>query len=139
MKLKYVTPQMREEVFQANEYVAACWYIGCERAFDTDNVEWEQQGVSHGSNNDGTGCGHQENQAIRVSDNGVVSLVEVRTSGLGDLQCTITDSSWNPTTLKQSDVKTGNMVYWTTSADNRIWHHYGKIEGTDSGANANHS
>ena len=135
MKLTYVTPQMKEEVFTANEYVATCWAIGCARAYDGNSQE-QQYGVSHGAQAEGTGCGHATNQAIRVADNGAVSMVELQTDGLGDLPCTITDANWHKTALNQSQVATGNTVYWTTTAaDGRTWHHYGQIEGSD----VNHS
>lgn len=137
MKLTYVTPQMHEEIFQANEYVAACWYIGCAKAGSDDY--YESGDITHGAQASGTGCGHAQNQAIRVSDTGVVSMVEVQTDRLGDLPCTITDSKWNPITLNQSDVETGKTIYWTTTSGNRTWHHYGTVGGTGDGANANHS
>lgn len=143
MKKQYITPVMTEELFQANEYVAACWTIACARATDGNSVEPSVKGqeVTHGKYGKNSGCGFAENQVISSNGDGTVKMTEVLTRQNGDLPCTITDSSWNQITLKEKDVKIGETVYWTTSATDgtgRVWHHYGQVQSAGSG-NANHS
>ena len=139
MKKRYVTPAMMEELFQANEYVAACWTIACARGHDGNSVE--SSGVTHGTTGEDSGCGYAKNQVISSAGNGLVKMTEVLTQQAHDLDCTITDNKWNPINLKESDVKIGETVYWTTSATDdsgRVWHHYGQVQSAGKG-NANHS
>ena len=141
MRKQYVTPMMSEEVFQAEEYVAACWTVACERAGTQYWQEDAARDVSHNRFNGGKGCGYAKNQVISSAGDGTVKMTEVLTKGQGDLSCTITDSHWNKTTLKESDVKIGETVYWTTTATdgtNRVWHHWGTVQSM-GGGNANHS
>lgn len=139
-KLTYVTPMMNEEIFAADEYVAACWTVSCARADASDYNEGYggtyNRSVTHNTYTDGTGCGHAKNQLITDNADGTVGMVEVQTSGLGDLPCTLTTSDWSASaTYLSSAITHGETVYWTTSAaDGRVWHHYGNAV-----ADGNHS
>lgn len=141
MKKQYVTPVMREETFQAEEYVAACWTVACARAGTKYAQEDSERDVSHNRFSGNRGCGYAQNQVISTQADGTVKMVEVSTKNQGDLPCTITDASWNATTLSSSDIAIGETVYWTTTATDgtgRVWHHYGQVQAAGDG-DANHS
>lgn len=150
MKKEYVTPMMTGEKFVANEYVAACWGVGCDVTTANDyeqthyynyNKTWADIGCSHALAH----CGNSGNQVIYdVNNDGVADkMKEVGTDGLGNLDCTIY-SDGNYTTIKDiADVKIGQTIYWTTSATEqggygkpsitRIWHHVGTVYQTVPG------
>ena len=134
-KLEYVTPCVSEEVFAADEYVAACWGVACERGV---NGEEESAGISHRKTtvNGKTGCGYKEHQYIMTDANGNVTMKEINTDGLGILPCTITNYNWGETrSLNKNDLNTGDMIYWTTSSGNRTWHHKGVVDISGNGTN----
>ena len=143
-KKEYVTPIMTEEVFEADEYVAACWGVACAygvQGKDDGMVDLVdvRSSVNHRKHSSGVGCGYETNQYIVVDDNGKVSMIETGTDNLGHLACTITDAGWNNTvTLSQSDLNSTSVIYWTTSAGNRTWHHMGYVNLKD-GNSSNHS
>lgn len=145
-KLAYTTPVMSEEVFEADEYVAACWDVACAYGYKAgvggkinDVFPQGSLDITHGMTDKGTGCGYAENQSIVVDANGNVSMTEVDTDRLGNLPCTITDKDWNPTTLNQKQLTGKSVVYWTTTAqDGRTWHHMGYVNLGDA-SNSNHS
>lgn len=137
-KKEYRMPIINEEVFEADEYVAACWKVACARPGTADYDEGVfGKDVTHKLYDGGKGCGNANNQWIVENADGTFSMIEKNTKNQGDLTCIMTDSSWQNTTLKVSDVKDGDMVYWITNASDgsgRTWHHYGLAEG-----NGNHS
>lgn len=137
-KREYVTPVMSEEIFEADEYIAACWKVACARP-GTDDYDEHVSGkdVTHNLYDGGKGCGNANNQWIVENEDGTFSMIEKNTKNQGDLTCIMTDSNWGNETLKASNVSVGETVYWITNASdnsNRTWHHYGTVE-----ANGNHS
>ena len=134
-KLEYVTPCLSEEVFAADEYVAACWGVACIRGVYGDV---EGAGISHRKTtvNGKTGCGYEEHQYIKTDASGNVTMEEIKTDGLGILPCTITDDNWGETrSLNKNDLNNGDMIYWTTSSGNRTWHHKGVVKISGNGTN----
>lgn len=130
-KRVYTTPVMQEECFMADEYVAACWKVACDRPTNGDYDEGASNDVTHKLYEGNQGCGYADNQVITENADGTVSMTEVNVKNQGTLPCTITDSSWNATTLNASDVKSGETIYWITNANDgsgRTWHHYGEAE-----------
>lgn len=130
MKKEYIRPYIEGEEFLPNEYVAVCYYIGC----DVMGNDWN--GLPHNANGDGTGCGHPENQVITENPDGSIAITEVNTDGIGILKGTITNSDWNPISMK--DVKAGDEIYWTTSDATRTWYHHGHAVAYN-GSHPNHS
>lgn len=154
-KMIWEKPQMNEVAFAANEYVAACWGVGCDcDAANTweethysnvekeDNKPWEEteyytwQEVNTWNNGPGTGdshasthCGNSGNQVIYDYNNDGTAdrMVEIGTDGLGDLLCTLWTDNTFTTQANIADVKIGNTIYWTTAAGNKIWHHIGTV------------
>lgn len=133
-KLEYVTPCVSEEVFAADEYVAACWGVACERGV---NGEEESAGISHRKTVNGkTGCGYEEHQYIKTDASGNVTMEEINTDGLGTLTCTITGDNWVGTrSLNKNNLSNGDIIYWTTSSGSRTWHHKGVVNISGNGTN----
>lgn len=135
MKKTWAFPLVCVQQFEANEYVAACWGVGCNTA-EANRIEKNlgiyQPGVlDHSSDH----CGLSGNQVIYDDNNDGTAdrMVEVGTDGLGTLNCTIyTDSSYS-TPMSVSSVSTGQTIYWTTSAGNKTWHHVGTVFNTVPG------
>ena len=135
MKKTWAFPLVCVQQFEANEYVAACWGVGCnvdEANRIEKNLGIYQPGVlDHSSDH----CGLSGNQVIYDDNNDGTAdrMVEVGTDGLGTLNCTIyTDSSYS-TPMSVSSVSTGQTIYWTTSAGNKTWHHVGTVFNTVPG------
>ena len=135
MKKTWAFPLVCVQQFEANEYVAACWGVGCNTA-EANQIERNlgiyQPGVlDHSSDH----CGLSGNQVIYDDNNDGTAdrMVEVGTDGLGTLNCTIyTDSSYS-TPMDVSSVSAGQTIYWTTSAGNKTWHHVGTVFNTVPG------
>ena len=135
MKKTWEVPVILVQQFEANEYVAACWGVGCsvDEANQIErNLGIYQPGVlDHSSDH----CGLSGNQVIYDDNNDGTAdrMVEVGTDGLGTLNCTIyTDSSYS-TPMDVSSVSAGQSIYWTTSAGNKTWHHVGTVFDTVPG------
>ena len=135
MKKTWAFPLVCVQQFEANEYVAACWGVGCsvdEANRIERNLGIYQPGVlDHSSDH----CGLSGNQVIYDDNNDGTAdrMVEVGTDGLGTLNCTIyTDSSYS-TPMDVSSVSAGQTIYWTTSAGNKTWHHVGTVFNTAPG------
>ena len=135
MKKTWAFPLVCVQQFEANEYVAACWGVGCsvdEANRIERNLGIYQPGVlDHSSDH----CGLSGNQVIYDDNNDGTAdrMVEVGTDGLGTLNCTIyTDSSYSAP-MDVSSVQTGQTIYWTTSAGNKTWHHVGTVFNTVPG------
>lgn len=135
MKKTWAFPLVCVQQFEANEYVAACWGVGCsvdEANRIERNLGIYQPGVlDHSSDH----CGLSGNQVIYDDNNDGTAdrMVEVGTDGLGTLNCTIyTDSSYS-TPMDVSSVSAGQTIYWTTSAGNKTWHHVGTVFNTVPG------
>ncbi|MCI6522371.1 MAG: hypothetical protein MR448_02880 [Parabacteroides sp.] len=135
MKKKvYQKPLLMSEDFVPQEYVAACWGVGCDvetaNAYEQSHfaggeTTWWDLGCSHASGH----CGSSANQVIRDSNNDGRGdeMVEVKTDGLGTLPCTIySDATYNYM-RSVSEVKIGDIIYWTTAAGTKVWHHVGTV------------
>ena len=139
MKREYVKPVMMGEAFVANEYVAACWGVGCAveeaNSIETQMGNYNYPNLYHGADH----CGLSGNQVIYDdNDDGIADrMTEIGTDGLGTLNCTIyTDVKYN-VTRDVGSVQTGDTIYWTTTAgtgsNKRIWHHVGTVYATVPG------
>lgn len=132
----WVTPKAMVEEFEANEYVAACWYISCD--YGEIGMNDPIGNLYHTANPDGTGCGHAKNQVIREKDDGTFTMREE--DGFGedyDLRMT-RDSRYKGLSYSLANVSLGETLYWTsTSRDGRsTWYHKGTVE---SSSNVNRS
>ena len=135
MKKTWAFPLVCVQQFEANEYVAACWGVGCSVS-EANSIEqslhnYDPNNLYHGADH----CGLSGNQVIYDDNNDGTAdrMVEVGTDGLGTLNCTIyTDSSYSAP-MDVSSVQTGQTIYWTTSAGNKTWHHVGTVFNTVPG------
>lgn len=140
MKRTYETPTACAEEFMPNEYVAVCWGVACDVSWANDYEQkygfWDGGNVSHASDH----CGNSSNQVIYDRDNNGVgeAMVETGTDGLGTLDCAIY-KNYNEYSgrftdpISASQVKVGDLIYWTTSSGNRTWHHRGTVTATAEG------
>lgn len=136
MKKSWETPKAMVEEFEANEYVAACWGVGCDtpwsNKYEMAHGEDFWNGVTHTPDH----CGNSSNQVIFDYNNDGTAdrMIETGTDGLGNLSCTI---FWdqNYTQFRDvSSVEVGDTIYWTTTADDgRTWNHKGTVFETAEG------
>lgn len=144
MKLQWETPRIEIEAFEANEYVAACWGVGCSvdqanqyeqtHKPNGNNKTWFELDCSHASDH----CGYAGNQVIYDDNNDGTAdrMVEVGTDGLGKLTCTLYTNDTYKTTMNISTINKdwfGKTIYWTTAAGDKIWHHVGEVFQTVPG------
>ena len=124
----WVRPRTEVQAFEADDYVAACWYIACDYG-QGENGNHDPKGGFHDAYEDGTGCGWEDNQVIRESSKGVFTLREE--DGFGeDYDMMMTrNSNWSGLSSTLSGVTVGETIYWTTNAsDGRSWYHKGQVE-----------
>ena len=86
----WVKPVTEVQKFEANEYVAACWGVGCDVKWSND-YEKRQGDYWNGVTHDSAHCGNSSNQVIfDYDDDGTAdAMIETGTDGLGNLNCTI--------------------------------------------------
>lgn len=132
---RWKTPKTVVQEFEANEYVAACWGVGCDVSWSNNYEKWQGDywnGVTH----DAAHCGNSSNQVIfDDNDDGIADrMIETGTDGLGDLACKIYTNARYDTIRDVSSVKVGDTIYWTTTAsDGRTWNHMGTVFATADG------
>ena len=117
----WVQPEAVVQGFVANEYVAACWGVSCDR------TDWDAANGLHRA----IYCGQPGHYEIALDDNGKpVNMIENQTDKMGDLPCTLyTDESYS-TTRDVSTVQSGEYIYWTTQYGDQKWLHHGTVSGT---------
>lgn len=145
MRRKYERPMAYEESFVANEYVAACYYLACEKESNpalciATNWETPEFGpdTTHAKGYKKNSC--TDPQANRVvSDTGLLHGAQVGEYNWKQGWITGGIDKWVDTTPK-GQINTGDIVYWhTLSADGkRRWNHVGTIKNVDS-SHPNHS
>ena len=131
----WVKPVTEVQKFEANEYVAACWGVGCDVSWSND-YEKRQGDYWNGVTHDSAHCGNSSNQVIfDYNDDGTAdAMIETGTDGLGDLNCTIFSDPSYSQERDVSTVKVGDVIYWTTrAADGRTWNHKGTVFATAAG------
>lgn len=120
-KMTWSKPMAVAEQFMPNEYISACFYIACDYAGQTINVNGHRQ--EHTKNSNGTGCGWENNQAITVlrgdiqSDSGATLRITELNTRWGDLQCYFVPSehAQSPRSETVSGVNVGDTIYWVTN------------------------
>ena len=145
MKRKYERPMAYEEVFAANEYVAACYYLACERETRKDLViesKWNSNeygyDTSHAKGYKKNSCTDPAANRI-VSDTGFLHGAQVGEYNWNQGWITGGIDSWIDTDPK-GELNPGDIVYWHTfSTDGkRRWNHCGTVKQTDP-SRPNHS
>lgn len=131
----WVKPVTEVQKFEANEYVAACWGVGCDVKWSND-YEKRQGDYDNGVTHSSAHCGNSSNQVIFDDNNDGIAdrMIETGTDGLGNLACRIywDENYKNPRSV--SSVNIGDVIYWTTrAADGRTWNHKGTVFATAEG------
>lgn len=124
----YQKPMMETEAFVPSAYCAICFKIGCDvRGQD----EWTSNPqVTHAAD----ACGNPDNQVIRESSNGSLSMWE-RSADQGWMYCEV--SSPVPFTWNNIQANNNEVVWVTRNAgDGRVWHHKGIAERDQTTSNA---
>lgn len=135
MKKRWGTPKAVVEEFEANEYVAACWGVGCvynkANSYEITQGYYDHGNVSHTADH----CGNSSNQVIYDYNDDKVgdAMYECGTDGLGDLECIIYKDPNYTDQINVSEVKIDDYIYWTTSSGSRTWHHQGTVTATAEG------
>lgn len=140
MKKKvYQKPLLMSEDFVPQEYVAACWGVGCnveianayEQTHSSGGQTWWDKDCSHANGH----CGLSSNQVIYDDNNDGIAdrMVEVGTDGLGTLTCTIYGDANYTQVMNVSEVTPNTTIYWTTAAGDKVWHHVGTVSPTVPG------
>lgn len=122
-KKAYVKPSLESETFVPSAYCNVCYQVACEVWLGKpyhENYGWDpyhphDMDYVHRKDH----CGSSENQLIEVDGGRVVSMKEVGTDGLGELDCNI---------LSPLNFKPGMPVDWTTTAGGRTWTHHGVVQ-----------
>lgn len=135
-KKNYTRPIMGFERFVPNEYCNVCFSLHClvaagdsryagdhSRYFPNEQAYLEKGGSEysvHGKYtlgvNAGHGCGWDDNQVIRISDSGAISVMEINTPDAIE-QDELPASFVNPTNLTLDYLKAnpGTIIEWNTT------------------------
>ena len=125
MKKEWVRPSATIQQFEADEYVATCFYIACEYGGTTINLNGYNQ--KHTKLDNGSGCGHAKNQAISVLNGDIqtgatISITELNCrdwlgNPVADKSCYFVGSEFatDPRENTISNVKVGDTIYWVTN------------------------
>ncbi|MGM9537396.1 MAG: hypothetical protein ACI3VN_03595 [Candidatus Onthomonas sp.] len=144
MKRVYERPLVTAEVFEANEYVAACWGVACSVGKGNyGGYSWSPYwgGTEpYGDQcHDHTGpCSHAENNQFSVNADSteVTNFWEINADQKSNLNGAVTyyideDGSEN--------ISDGDIIFWYTlgakdknNPNGRRWNHYGTVVNADS-------
>ena len=146
MKRKYESPMAYEETFVANEYVAACFYLACEREKRPDlasvATKWDDKefgfDITHAKEYKKNSCTDPAANRV-VSDDGFFHGAEVGEYNWKQGWITGGIDNWIDNKTK-GKLDPGDIIYWHTfSADHkRRWNHVGTLQQTDP-SHPNHS
>lgn len=142
-KKSYGKPVLKAERFVANDYCKMCVGLVCtvapSEAGSTVNYNSKHNDdAGHTKKEDGSGCGWEQNQVLRVDASGKVSIVEINSGYGGELVCTptnIIESNLNENYIKEQVKNGGLYLEWTTYG---FYYHEGTIKAIET-SRPNHS
>lgn len=132
MKEKWLTPKTVIEEFTPNEYIAACWGVGC----DTNEAnKYEQEHKNYLAWHRGSGCGKKSNQYLKDENNdGIPEAMFENATYVGkQLECTIYGDADYTNIISASMVRPGSKIYWKTTTNFITYHHQGTVFNTVEG------
>lgn len=143
MKRIYETPTVFVENFMAEEYVAACYFLACERGSKgtkpVSNWNHEEFGsdIRHESSMAGTCSDRNANRVI--SDTGFLNASEVGEYNKDQGWITGEIDGWDDTN-NNNKLDVGEIIYWHTfnAGKTRRWNHWGTLQQADPN-HPNHS
>lgn len=125
MKKKWVAPRVEVQKFEANEYVAACWGVVCDKGV-RDEWVWENGLKLHHSKDV---CGSFANQVIYDDDNDGEAdrMVELH---YGENGATLYEDGTYSKVLDIKQVRPGQILYWITKGPLGVidYHHQGIVQ-----------
>ena len=146
-KLEYATPRMSEEVFAADEYVAACLKLYCaipgdnpHTCFDGDRAVGEYQvdkpwanpkGNLHGTCESGNSYSEEIAKKVGIYD---VSIGEETSKKAGDLK---RSNIGTPTSIDNIEPGKYYRATWISKYEGNTYNHYGLAQV--DGSSPNHS
>lgn len=129
---KWTAPVIEVQVFEANEYVAACWGVACDTN-EANAFEKRMNNYPVGGHNSSL-CGKQSHQYVFTDANNVaIGMQEQKHPSWGTLTCTLyTDQNYN---VKRNiaTVDPGDVIYWTTQKFGNLYHHVGTVQASYPG------
>ena len=144
MKRIYEKPAAFVESFAANEYVAACYYLACERGskgMDGKWGKWNQEefgtDIRHEASMTGTCSDRNANRVI--SDTGFLKASQVGEYNKDQGWITGEIDGWDDTNNNHK-LDVDEIIYWHTfnAGKTRRWNHWGTLQQTDP-SHPNHS
>lgn len=146
MKKKWEEPKILVQEFVANEYVAACYYLACERGSnvkvpDVSNWGKEEFGsnITHAPLGTAHTCADASANRVVTDDGNLIASANVGEYNGEQRWLNGTITKWVDNGTK-GQVDVGDVVYWYTlsSDEKRRWNHYGTVRATSS-SHPNHS
>lgn len=145
MKNVYEMPMAYAESFAANEYVAACYFLACERgikgvSMDQQN-KWSENefgyDIRHESSMAGTCSDRNANRVI--SDTGFLDASQVGEYNKDQGWINGGIDTWDDTN-HNNKLDVGEVIFWHTynKGKSRRWNHWGTLQSEDSN-HPNHS
>lgn len=132
MKEKWLAPKTVIEEFTPNEYIAACWGVGCDTSA-ANKYEYEHHNLAlHLAGR----CGKTDHQYLKDENNdGIPEDMFENAEHLGgkQLKCTIYSDADYTNTISASMVRTGSKIYWITTTNFITYHHQGTVFNTVEG------
>lgn len=138
MKRKYESPMAYEQTFAANEYVAACFYLACEREKRPDLValnKWKSDeygyDTSHARDYKKNSCTDPAASRV-VSDSGFFSGAQVGEYNYKQGWISGGIDDWIDKD-NNDKLSTGDVIYWYTLSNDkkRRWNHVGTLQAED--------
>ena len=114
-------PEARIEMFEANDVIAACYYVQClvpggkPFGYDSSNNKHE---ADH--------CGDVQGSELKTDENdNIVWMFHNKKSGSTGACAIYEDAGYS---TPKTTAKDGEMIYFTTTSENgrTTWRHYGK-------------
>ena len=141
MKKVYVRPVVAVEDFRANEYISACWGVGCDTN-TANNIESELGNRPAGGHQPQY-CGQASHQFIVTGGNNTPQYMQEEESPFGGvLYCTLYTDDTYTVSLDITTVEPGDTIYWTTTGtmmgQTSTYHHVGTVQPSKPGY-PNHS
>lgn len=136
MKKMWAEPKIAVQEFVPNEYVAACWQVGCIVGYGNyGGYGWKNDWAMWGgtppqggeASHDHRGsCSIASNNQFNVDADGNVSFFAENSSDQGSLNGGYTGYSDNN---GNNSIDNGDLIFWyTLDADgDRRWNHYGTV------------
>ena len=138
MKKQWTLPCILVQAFEANEYVAVCWKVGCGNNTTKHNQHSNAPFGNRWSGREGPYDNEFNHDGdCRIADNNYfnangtnITFVEENTSAQPGLKGGF--DYWQDVN-SNSIVDTGDVIYWYTDNGYRRWNHWGYVETVDQG------